>query len=152
MDWRLQIAGLATAFVLDELPGYFGPIYTGNQTAFVSGWSNIVSVMQYTLFASLVLIMAGIAVPGSIGRTWAWILAITSVGLGTWTIWTGTGFAISHSYLAEDCCNRLLPAVTPVPGLLIIGLLVPTLSFASSLIWLFWNGRHNPRPATRIPP
>ncbi len=47
-----------------------------------------------------------------------------------------------QSWMYEDCCRQLIPAVAPLDYLLPIGLLIPTLSFASSLAWLFWDGRH----------
>src|SRR6266581_2696700 len=126
LDWRLQAAGLATGIIFAELP-HFGPYYTGNQTAFVSSWNTILSTMQYLLIASLVLIVLGIVWSGPIGRPSAWIQMF---------------IGMSQSWMYEDCCRQLIPAVAPLDYLLPIGLLIPTLSFASSLAWLFWDGRH----------
>ncbi len=141
MDWRLQAAGLATGITFAELP-HFGPYYTGNQTAFVSSWNTILSTMQYLLIASLVLIVLGIVWSGPIGRPSAWIQMFISFGVGSWMMVGLMFLGMSQSWMYEDCCRQLIPAVAPLDYLLPIGLLIPTLSFASSLAWLFWDGRH----------
>ncbi len=141
LDWRLQAAGLATGIIFAELP-HFGPYYTGNQTAFVSSWNTILSTMQYLLIASLVLIVLGIVWSGPIGRPSAWIQMFISFGVGSWMMVGLMFLGMSQSWMYEDCCRQLIPAVAPLDYLLPIGLLIPTLSFASSLAWLFWDGRH----------
>src|SRR6059058_3705715 len=141
LDWRLQAAGLATGIIFAELP-HFGPYYTGNQTAFVSSWNAILSAMQYLLIASLVLIVLGIVWSGPIGRPSAWIQMFISFGLGSWMMIGLMFLGMSQSWMSEDCCRQLIPTVAPLDYLLPIGLMIPTLSFASSLAWLFWDGRH----------
>ena len=141
LDWRLQAAGLATGIIFAELP-HFGPYYTGNQTAFVSSWNTILSTMQYLLIASLVLIVLGIVWSGPIGRPSAWIQMFISFGVGSWMMVGLMFLGMSQSWMYEDCCRQLIPAVAPLDYLLPIGLLIPTLSFASSLAWLFWDDRH----------
>ena len=140
LDWRLQAAGLATGIIFAELP-HFGPYYTGNQTAFVSSWNAILSAMQYLLIASVVLIVLGIVWSGPIGRPSAWIQMFISFGLGSWMMIGLMFLGMSQSWMSEDCCRQLIPTVAPLDYLLPIGLMIPTLSFASSLAWLFWDSR-----------
>jgi len=140
LDWRLQAAGLATGIIFAELP-HFGPYYTGNQTAFVSSWNAILSAMQYLLIASVVLIVLGIVWSGPIGRPSAWIQMFISFGLGSWMMIGLMFLGMSQSWMSEDCCRQLIPTVAPLDYLRPIGLMIPTLSFASSLAWLFWDGR-----------
>src|SRR6266516_4676169 len=146
LDWRLQAAGLATGITFAELP-HFGPYYTGNQTAFVSSWNTILSTMQYLLIASLVLIVLGIVWSGPIGRPSAWIQMFISFGLGCWMILT----YVSGGFIAIDF-RAMTPIVVPAETLLTIGLLVPALSFASSLTWLFWDGRNRLDDSVGISP
>src|SRR2546430_9875333 len=140
LDWRLQAAGLAAGIIFAELPD-FGPNYTGNQTAFASSWNIVVSATQYLLIASLILVVLGIASRGPIGRPSAWIQMFISFGLGSRMLWVLMGLSFRQAALDEGCCRQLIPAVAPEGLLLLIGLLIPTLSFASSLAWLFWDGR-----------
>jgi len=141
LDWRLQAAGLATGIIFVALPN-FSPDYTGNQIAFVSSWNAILSAMQYLLIASVVLVVLGIVWSGPIGRPSAWIQMFVSFGLGSWMMVGLMFLGMSQSWMSEDCCRQLIPTVAPLDYLLPIGLLIPTLSFASSLAWFFWDGRH----------
>ncbi len=139
LHWRLQAAGLATGIIFVALPN-FSPDYTGNQTAFVSSWNTILTAMQYLLVASLVLIVLSIAWRGPIGRPSACIQMFVSFGLGSWMM-IGLMFLGMSQSLMSDCCRQLIPTVAPLDYLLPIGLMIPTLSFASSLAWLFWDSR-----------
>jgi len=141
MDSRLQGAGLAAGIIFAELPNLFGPNYTGNQASFVSSWNTIISAMQYLVIASLVLVILGIIRRGPIGRPSAWIQMFISFGLGSWMFLGLTFLGFSQASLSEDCCRQLIPAVAPLRGLLLVGLLTPTLSFASSFVWLFSDSR-----------
>jgi hypothetical protein len=137
MDWRLQGAGLTIAIIFASLPSFFAPTYTGNQTAFASSWNTVVSAMQYLVIASLALATFGIVWPGPIGRASAWIQMFISVGIGSWLLLVAVGLAFTQAGFDDDCCRQLIPVVAPVQNLVAIGLLIPTLSFASSLAWLF---------------
>jgi len=150
MDSRLQGAGLAAGIIFAELPNLFGPNYTGNQASFVSSWNTIISAMQYLVIASLVLVILGIIRRGPIGRPSAWIQMFISFGLGSWMFLGLTFLGFSQASLSEDCCRQLIPAVAPLPGLVLIGLLTPTLSFASSLVWLFSDARGRPGAGTEV--
>ena len=142
MDWRLQVAGLTIAIIFASLPSFFAPAYNGNQTAFASSWNTVVSAMQYLVIASLVLATFGIVWRGPIGRASTWIQMFISVGIGSWMLLVAIGLAFTQAGFDGDCCRQLIPIVAPAQNLVAIGLLIPTLSFASSLAWLFWDGRH----------
>jgi len=131
MDWRLQGAGLAAGIIFAELPNLFGPNYTGNLATFVSSWNTIISAMQYLVIVSLVLVILGMIWRGPIGRPSAWIQMFISFGLGSWMF-------LGLTFLGF---GQLIPAVAPLRGLLLVSLLTPTLSFASSLAWLFSDSR-----------
>jgi len=141
MDWRLQGAGLTAGIIFAELPNLFGPNYTGNQASFVSSWNTIISAMKYLVIVSLVLVILGIIWRGPIGRPSAWIQMFISFGLGSWMFIGLTFLGFGQAWLYEDCCRQLIPAVAPLRGLLLVGLLTPTLSFASSFVWLFSDSR-----------
>jgi hypothetical protein len=145
MDWRLQGAALTAGFMLANVPFLFGPDTVVGPSTFVSSWRLVASVMQYLVIASLVLIILGIFWRGPIGRSSAWIQMFTSFGLGCWMLLVSVG----TSFVTIDY-SALTPTVAPAQNLLTIGLLVPTLSFASSLAWLFWDGRHGPEYSTGI--
>jgi len=137
LDWRLQGAGLTLAIVLTGLPEFFGPDYNGSLAAFSSSWNALASTMKYLVIASLVLVILGIVWRGQIERASAWIQMFISFGLGCWMliVSVGVGF-ISIDFRALD------PATGPARNVLAIGLLIPVLSFVSSLAWLLWDGRH----------
>jgi hypothetical protein len=149
MDWRFQASGLAAGAVLASIPSFFGPAPPSSLnpgaslSSFVSGWTNVASMMQYPLIAGLVLLVIGTVSKGSIIRVSAWIQVFSSFALGAWMLlslvgvgWTTIDYPVGAS------------ATVSAQNLLAIGLLIPTISFASSLAWLFWDGRHNPKPGT----
>ena len=150
MDWRLQGAGLTIAIIFASLPSFFAPAYNGNQTAFASSWNTVVSAMQYLVIASLVLATFGIVWRGPVGRASAWIQMFISVGIGSWMLLVAIGLAFTQAGFDGDCCRQLIPIVAPAQNLVAIGLLIPTLSFASSLAWLFWDGRHRLEASTEL--
>lgn len=114
-----------------------------NHSTFSSLWAGVASEMRYPLVASLLLVITGIVWKGSIGRGSAWGLVAASFALGSWMIISG----VAVSFTTIDYPGGG-PATVPAQNLLLIGLVVPTLSFVSSLAWLFWDGRHNLRSAT----
>jgi len=150
MDWRLQVAGLTIAIIFASLPSFFAPAYNGNQTAFASSWNTVVSAMQYLVIASLVLATFGIVWRGPIGRASTWIQMFISVGIGSWMLLVAIGLAFTQAGFDGDCCRQLIPIVAPAQNLVAIGLLIPTLSFASSLAWLFRDGRHRLEASTEL--
>jgi len=150
MDWRLQGAGLIIAIVFAGLPSFFAPAYNGNQTTFASSWNTLVSAMQYLVIASLVLATFGIVWRGPIGRASAWVQMFTSVGIGSWMLLAAIGLAFTRAGFDGDCCRQLIPIVAPAQNLVAIGLLIPSLSFASSLAWLLWDGRHRLEASTEL--
>jgi hypothetical protein len=60
------------------------------------------------------------------------------------------GLAFTQASFDGDCCRQLIPIIAPAQNLLAIGLLIPTLSFASSLAWLFWDDRHRPEASSEL--
>ena len=145
LDWRLHGAGLTLAIVLPSLPEFFAPDYNGSLIAFSSSWNALASTMKYLVIASLVLVILGIVWRGQIGRASAWIQMFVSFGLGCWMLLAliGIGF-ISIDFRALD------PATVPAQNVLAIGLLIPALSFVSSLAWLFWDGRHRLQASSEL--
>jgi hypothetical protein len=73
-----------------------------------------------------------------------------SVGIGSWMLLVTIGLAFTRAGFDGDCCRQLIPIVAPAQNLVAIGLLIPTLSFASSLAWLFWDGRHRLEASTEL--
>jgi hypothetical protein len=149
MDWRFQAGGLAAGAVLTSIPSLFGPepptsLNLGETlSSFVSGWTNVASIMQYPLIAGLVLLVIGIVWKGSITRPKAWIQVFSSFGLGGWMLLSSVGVGWATIDYPVGAA-----ATVSAQNLLAIGLVIPTISFASSLAWLFWDGRHNPRAVT----
>ena len=142
-------AGLIAGLVLTIIPVLLGPSpYPGggpamNHGAFSSLWTSVASDMRYPLVASLLLVITGIVWKGSMTRGSAWGLVAASFALGCWMILS----LVNVSFTTVDYPGGR-SATVPAQNLLVIGLAVPTLSFVSSLAWLFWDGRHNPRPAS----
>ena len=147
MDWRLHGAALIAGSMLANLPFFFGPDTSVGPSVFVSSWNLVISVMQYILIASLVLVVLAIFWKGPIGRPSAWVQMFISFGLGCWMLLT----YVSVGFITIDF-RAMTPIVVPAENLLTIGLLVPTLSFASSLTWLFWDGRHRLDASVGISP
>ena len=147
MDWRLHGAALIAGSMLANLPFFFGPDTSVGPSVFVSSWNLVISVMQYILIASLVLVVLAIFWKGPIGRPSAWVHMFISFGLGCWMLLT----YVSVGFITIDF-RAMTPIVVPAENLLTIGLLVPTLSFASSLTWLFWDGRHRLDASVGISP
>jgi len=147
MDWRLHGAALIAGSMLANLPFFFGPDTSVGPSVFVSSWNLVISVMQYILIASLVLVVLAIFRKGPIGRPSAWVQMFISFGLGCWMLLT----YVSVGFITIDF-RAMTPIVVPAENLLTIGLLVPTLSFASSLTWLFWDGRHRLDASVGISP
>jgi len=133
--------------MLANLPFFFGPDTSVGPSVFVSSWNLVISVMQYILIASLVLVVLAIFRKGPIGRPSAWVQMFISFGLGCWMLLT----YVSVGFITIDF-RAMTPIVVPAENLLTIGLLVPTLSFASSLTWLFWDGRHRLDASVGISP
>ncbi len=149
MDWRILGAGLIAGLVLTIIPVFLGPSpYPGggpamNHNTFSSLWTSVASDMRYPLVASLLLVITGIVWRGSMTRGSARGLVAASFALGCWMILS----LADVSFTTIDYPGGG-SATVPAQNLLVIGLAVPTLSFVSSLAWLFWDGRHNPRPAS----
>jgi len=133
--------------MLANLPFFFGPDTSVGPSVFVSSWNLVISVMQYILIASLVLVVLAIFRKGPIGRPSAWVQMFISFGLGCWMLLT----YVSVGFITIDF-RAMTPIVVPAENLLTIGLLVPTLSFASSLTWLLWDGRHRLDASVGISP
>ena len=140
-------AALIAGSMLANLPFFFGPDTSVGPSVFVSSWNLVISVMQYILIASLVLVVLAIFRKGPIGRPSAWVQMFISFGLGCWMLLT----YVSVGFITIDF-RAMTPIVVPAENLLTIGLLVPTLSFASSLTWLFWDGRHRLDASVGISP
>jgi len=143
----LHGAALIAGSMLANLPFFFGPDTSVGPSVFVSSWNLVISVMQYILIASLVLVVLAIFRKGPIGRPSAWVQMFISFGLGCWMLLT----YVSVGFITIDF-RAMTPIVVPAENLLTIGLLVPTLSFASSLTWLFWDGRHRLDASVGISP
>jgi hypothetical protein len=147
LDWRLQGAGLIVGVVLAGIPFAFGPDLSVGQSAFVTSWNAVVSSMQYILTSGLVLAILGILWRGPIGQRSGKMQVYCSFVLGIWMLWNIYNVGWTRVMLDQDCCQSLIPTVAPAQNLLTIGLLIPTVTLASSLFWLVWDHRHRPRPA-----
>jgi hypothetical protein len=152
MNWKLQAAGLVSGAALACIPLFFGvQSYSSpggdalNSADFFSSWNNIASFMQYPLLVSLVLVILGIAWRGPFRHRSAWALMFTSFSLGCLML-----FSLSSVAFTTIDYPSGVSATVAAQNILAIGLLVPTLSFFSNLIWLFWDGWHNPK-TTSIP-
>jgi len=142
----LQVAALVSGFVMASMPA-FVPSVTADHAAFVTSVDTIISLMQYILVASLILTILGIVWKGRIGQRSALRLVITSIALGVWMVLSV--FYVQFEtmlVLDEDCCRSLIPAVAPAQNLLQVGLLVPTVNFTSSLLWIVWDNNRKARP------
>ncbi len=75
-------------------------------------------------------------------RLAAWLQVFASFALGSWTLLASIGVR----FITIDY-GALTPATVSAQNLLMVALLVPTMSFVSSLVWLFWDGRRRAQPA-----
>jgi hypothetical protein len=138
----LLVAALVSGFVMASVPAFI-PGVTGDHAAFVTRVDTIISLMQYILVAGLILTILGVVWKGRIGLWPAVKLAIASIVLGVWMIlsifyvqlWTMV-------ILDDDCCRDLIPALAPAQNPLLVGLLIPTVTFTSSLVWIVWDNYH----------
>jgi hypothetical protein len=143
----LQGADLIVGVALGSIPVAFGPDLSVGQSAFVTSWNAVVSAMQYTLIIGLVFAVLGIVWRGPRGQRSARMQVYASLVLTIWMLWNIYSVGWTKVMLDQGCCQSLIPAVAPAQGLLIIGLLIPAVTFGSSLFWLIWDHRHNPEPA-----
>ncbi len=129
----------------------FIPGVTGDHAAFVTRVDTIISLMQYTLVAGLILTTLGVVWKGRIGQRSALTLIIASIGLGVWTVlsifyvqfWTMV-------ILDDDCCRDLVPALAPAQNPLLVGLLIPTVTFTSCLVWIVRDNNRKARPPLTV--
>lgn len=126
----------------------FIPGVTADHAAFVTSVDTIISLMQYILVASLILTILGIVWKGRIGQRSALRLVIASFALGVWML-LSIGYVQFQTMvqLDEDCCRDLIPAVAPAQNLLWVGLLIPTVTFTSYLVWIVRDNNHKARRA-----
>jgi hypothetical protein len=128
----LQVAALVSGFVMATLPAFI---------LNVSWASTIVSLMQYLLVASLILAILGIVWKGRIRLRSALGVVFTSMALGVWMILSITYVQfLTMVFLDEDCCRWQIPTVAPAQNPLWVGLLIPAVTFTSSLLWIVWDG------------
>jgi len=126
----------------------FVPNVTADHAAFVTSVDTIISLMQYILVASLILTILGIVWKGRIGQPSALRLVIASVALGVWMVLSICYVQFETMLvLDEDCCRSLIPAVAPAQNLLQVGLLIPTVIFTSSLLWIVRDNNRKAGPA-----
>jgi hypothetical protein len=150
LDWRLKAAALVSGFVFASSP-VFLPNITADHTAFVTAANTIISLMQYVLVTGLILTVVGILWKGPIGHRSARRLLITSIGLGVLMILSIVDFQfLIMVQLDEDCCRDLIPAVAPAQNLLWVGLLIPTTTFCSHLVWIVWDNNRKAKLALTI--
>ncbi len=129
----------------------FVPNVTADHAAFVTSVDTIISLMQYTLVASLILTILGIVWKGRIGQPSALRLVIASVALGVWMVLSICYVQFETMLvLDEDCCRSLIPAVAPAQNLLQVGLLIPTVIFTSSLLWIVRDNNRKAGPAVPV--
>jgi hypothetical protein len=135
----LEVAALVSGFVMASLPAFI----------LNASWTNtIVSLMQYILVAGLILTILGIVWKGRIGQDSALVLVITSIALGVWMILSIFYVQLlTMVFLDEDCCRWQIPAVAPAQNLLWAGLLIPTVTFTSYLVWIVRDNNRKARPA-----
>jgi hypothetical protein len=143
----LQGADLIVGVALGSIPFAFGPDLSAGQSAFVTSWNAVVSAMQYALIIGVVLAIIGIVWRGPIGQRSARMQVYASLVLTIWMLWNIYNVGWTKVMLDQGCCQSLIPAVAPAQGLLVIGLLIPAVTFGSSLFWLIWDHRHDPGPA-----
>ena len=142
----MQGAGLIVGVALGSIPFAFGPDLSVGQSVFVTSWNAVVSAMQYALIIGMVLAIIGIVWRGPMGQRSARMQVYASLVLAIWMIWNIYNVGWTMVLLDGDCCRSLIPAVAPAGKLLVIGLLIPAVTFASSLFWLVRDHRRNPRP------
>ena len=143
----MQVAALVSGFVMASMPA-FVPNVTADHAAFVTSVDTIISLMQYILVASLILTILGIVWKGRIGQPSALRLVIASVALGVWMVLSICYVQFETMLvLDEDCCRSLIPAVAPAQNLLQVGLLIPTVIFTSSLLWIVRDNNRKAGPA-----
>ena len=145
MNWKLQDVGLIAGAILAGIPLIFGPQpYSGpggtavSPNAFASSWSNLASVMQYPLLASLAFVILGIVWKGSNRRRSAWLQLFFSFCLGC-----GMLFSLASVGFTTIDYPGGGSATVSAQNLLALGLIAPTLSFVSSLTWLLLGGRRS---------
>ena len=79
----MQVAALVSGFVMASTPA-FVPSVTADHAALVTSVDTIISIMQYILVASLILVIPGMLRKRRIGQRSALRLVITSIALGVW--------------------------------------------------------------------
>jgi hypothetical protein len=137
MDWRPQMTSLAIGGVLEFIPfvAYFGP-------ARVSSWNFVASVMQYLVIGGLVIAVLGLLWQGPIGRESVLVQFGLSIAVGA--LMSLVSFALIADWftLGEGCPDPTMTrrfvalAEYPAATLLPLGLLIPALSFTSSIVWI----------------
>ena len=143
----MQGPDLIVGVALGSIPLAFGPDLSVGQSAFVTSWNAVVSAMQYALIIGVVLAIIGIVWRGPIGQRSARMQVYASLVLTIWMFWNIYNVGWTLVMLDQGCCQSLIPAVAPAQGLLVIGLLIPAVTFGSSLFWLIWDHRRNSGPA-----
>jgi hypothetical protein len=148
MDWRLQMTSLAIGGVLEFIPflAYFGP-------ATVSSWNFVASVMRYLLIAGLVIAVLGLLWQGPIGYESSVAQIGLSIGVGALMFLVSMALVVYWFAWSLGCPDPMVTrcfvasAEYPAAALLPFGLLIPGLSFISSVVWLIHHRVRVPRAA-----
>lgn len=131
--------------VLASIPSlaYFNSVW---DPATVSSWNFVVSVMQYLLIGGLVIAVLGLLWRGPIGYESAVAQIGFSIGVGAWMFLGSLALIVYWFAWSESCPDPMVTrcfvasAEYPAATLLPLGLLIPAMSFISSIVWLI---RHN---------
>ncbi len=146
------MTSLLMAGVLATIPSlaYFDSVW---DPATVSSWNFVVPVMQYLLIDGLAITVLGLLWQGPIGRESALAQTGFSIGVGTWMSLVSLALIAYWFTWSESCPDPTLTrcfvasAEYPAAALLPLGLLIPALSFISSIVWLI---RHKARSVARV--
>jgi hypothetical protein len=141
MDWRLQMTSLAMGGFLVFTP-FLAVYHSVWDPATVSSWNFVASVMQYLLIGGIVIAVLGLLWQGRIGRESVLVQFGLSIGVGAVMFLVSLALAVYWFTWSESCPDPTLtrcfvasaeyPAATSLP----LGLLIPALSFVSSIVWI----------------
>ena len=136
MDWRLEVPALLAGVVLAGIPLWLYPDFGLDTSQVSTSWGTIVSNMEYVLIIGIVLAVLGMILRGHLGEKSAKILICASILVGIWLGFSMIVVGITITFVVPRCCPLLIPVVTSARNLLAIGLLIPTMTFVSSMFWI----------------
>jgi hypothetical protein len=107
--------------------------------------------MQYLLVGGIALVILSMAWRSSIGRRSALMQVFLSIGVGALMVIGLVALGLYQLTYGISCPEHnngrclVAAAEEPTIGLLMTGLLIPTLSIINIAVWLIWNARQRHR-------